>query len=473
MKEMLVACARATETFGKRLNAVDVYVAETKKAVLFTVETRLSKIQFVYTLKGMSVCPKSTLFVRLYPQKNRPLSVHLYEIVREDDFRCTYFPMIESAERMEACFAVLSAMVEEYLPALEALAMDEAAYDSMLTEKRQAILRCANIQEEKVPQEPELAVDFWEMWSEFYEQFAQLPFFTNYAGYTAFLQGDLAKAKKLYGKREAKSNLNRYEQRLFVFLGTAQAADYQPLPPECNGFLEAMSYANGKKEGKLLLVTALFCYLATLAVEWLIVGVTCLALGRCAAYYPLDWMFCFILPLGSAAFGSVALRRLFIPLVFRNEAKRMERVDRLANGKAVGGIALVLTGLVTVAVLYFGFLFAAATPRFYTDEMVWDDAAKFPLLNPVTYRYEDIDKLYYIEGRWNVYDELVERGSYVLVFEDGTALDLDGSLDVAETERQVLPLLTPYVDEVITYPSDRELAEQYGMSPDVFFGYDD
>lgn len=160
MKEIVLACAEAVQAFGERLDALDTYVLEGDRSVLFAVETRLSKIEFVYTLKGMTVCPKSTLFVRLYPQKNRPLFFHLYEMAREGDFRCTYFPFIENAERMQACFAVLAAMVEEYLPALEALAMDDAAYEAKLTEKRKAVLRCANIKEEKVPQDPELRGTF-------------------------------------------------------------------------------------------------------------------------------------------------------------------------------------------------------------------------------------------------------------------------------------------------------------------------
>ena len=93
-------------------------------------------------------------------------------------------------------------------------------------------------------------------------------------------------------------------------------------------------------------------------------------------------------------------------------------------------VIIALCPLVIAAVLFFGFIFVAAAPRFYTDRMVWDNAARFPLLNPVTYTYEDIRQVYYIEGRINVYDELVERGSYVLVFGDGTAVDLDGSLSV-------------------------------------------
>lgn len=473
MKDMLLACAQATEDFGKRLDALDTYVAEAKKAVIFAVETRLSTIEFVYTTKTLGLCPKSTLFVRLYPLKNRPLYLHLYEIVREDDFRCAYFPMIESGQRMTACFAALSAMVEEYLPTIEALALDEAAYENALAEKRRAVLRCVNTTEEQVPTDPELAVEFWNTWEAYYEIYVSLAYFTNYAGYTAFLQGNLAKAKKLYTKRLVKGNLLPYEERLLAFLDTPEAAAFQPMPPEGDSLMRAMAYANGKEEGKLLLVTALFCYLAVLAAEWLIAGVTYLVLGRGAAYYSLDWVFLFILPLGSAAFGCVAFRRRLIPLVFRGDAEQMADIDRLCNSGPLNVFATVLTALVTAAVLFFGFLFVAAAPRFYTDSMVWDDAAKFPLLNPVTYAYEDVEQVYYIEGRINVYDELVERGSYVLVFADGKAIDLDGSLSEKQTKEHVLPLLDPYIDEVITYPTDVELAKQYGKSVDDFFGYDE
>ena len=283
MKEMLLACAQATEDFGKRLDALDTYVAEAKKAVIFTVETRLSTIEFVYTTKTLGLCPKSTLFVRLYPLKNRPLHLHLYEVMREDDFRCTYFPMIESGQRMETCFAALSAMVEEYLPAIEALALDAAAYENMLSAKRRTILRLINTTEDQVPTDPEQAEHFWDTWEAYYEIYVPLAYFTNYAGYTAFLQGDLAKAKKLYTKRRLKGNLLPYEERLLAFLDTPEAATFQPMPPEGNALIRAMAYANGKEEGKLLLVTALFCYVAVLAAEWLIAGVTYFVLGRGAA----------------------------------------------------------------------------------------------------------------------------------------------------------------------------------------------
>ncbi len=467
-----MACAQATEDFGKQLDALDVYVVEGNKSVRFTVETRLSKIEFVHTLKGMGICPKSTLYARLYPLKNQSAFFHLHELAREGDFRCTYFPCIESAQRMEACFASLSGILEEYLPALEDLAMDTTAYDAAVAEKQQAILRCANIKPEKVPTDPEKRADFWTTWTDFYETFAQLAFFTNYAGYTAFLRGDLEKARRLYGKRAAKGDLLPYEQRLYAFLATPAAPAYQPLSPDCAGLLENQSYSNGGAEGKLLFVTGSVCYWVAMAVEWLIIGLVYLLCGSGTAYYPLDWVFYFILPLLPAVFGSVALRRLFIPLVFRKDSERMADIDRLANGKKVSGVAWALTVLMTAAFLFFSFVFIAATPRFYADHLVYDDAAKFPLLNPVSYAYEDIERVCYIEERWNVYDELVERGSYVLFFTNDRVLDLDGVLTEEQTVKRVLPLLEPYVDdEVEVFASDRELAEAYGTTPENLFAW--
>ena len=50
---------------------------------------------------------------------------------------------------------------------------------------------------------------------------------------------------------------------------------------------------------------------------------------------------------------------------------------------------------------------------------------------------------------------------------------MDASISVKETEEHVLPLLDPYIDDVITYPTDVELAKQYDKSVDDFFGYND
>lgn len=475
IEKLAWVCAKHTQALGEELGAMDMEVSESKKAVIFKMELRLACVEIVFTKKNTVVCPIGTLFARVYPQKNRAFNLHLYELMDEDDFRCCYFPFNHSAEKLRLSFAALADLLRELLPRAEAMALDNDLYASRCAEKCAAI--AAYAKEDVAPlreylTEEEIQEWLFAHWGAYYETFAQLMSFTRSDAYSAFVAGDIDKALKKYRKQAEKGKLTPYFVRLYSFLHTAEAYTYSPMPSECADLMHAATYANSKDEGKLLLTTALFCYLAVLAAEWLIAGVTYLALGRGAAFYPLHWVMVFLLPLGSAAFGCVALRRLFIPMVFRDEAEKMESIDRLANGKAVGGVAVVLTALVTAAVLFFGFIYVAAAPRFYTDRVVWDDAAHFPWLNPVTYAYEDIQQVYYVEGRINVYGELVERGSYVLVFADGSAIDLDGSLTIKQTEAHVLPLLDPYIEEIITCPTDVELAKQYDKPVDDFFGYE-
>lgn len=482
IKEVSLACATCVEAFGKRLDALETTVSHSKKAVIFSIETRLSRLEFVLTTKNSFMCPVGTLFARVFPQKNRPLSLHLYELMQPNDFRCTYFPYNESSERVEESFAVLSALLEAHLPALERLALDDAAFQAAMDEKCAALRECAKGKIldmlDKAAEDPENEITkedvqeyLLDEWSEFYETFSQLVLFTQDEAYSAFLTGDVEKAKKKYRKRIEKGELPPYFVRLYAFLQTPEAVDYQPMPESCAPVLASRDYVNGPQEGKLLLVTGCACYACSLALCLLVAGITYLICKWNAVYVAMDWPFILMLPLGPAAFGSVGLRRLFIPLVFRKDAKRIAAVDGLTNGKVLNRIAGIITGLVLVVVVFFSFLFTAATPRVFSDRMVYDNAANFPFLNPVTYKYENLETVYYIDGRYNVYDELVERGSYVLVFEDGTAIDLDGSLTEKQTEEHILPLLKPYVAEVEEVATDRELAEKYGKTPDELFGY--
>lgn len=476
MEKLAQECAQYAQALGEELGAMDVQVSESKKAMIFLLELRLSCVEIVLTTKNSVMCPIGTLFARVYPQKNRPLFLHLYELMDEDDFRCCYFPYNHSSEQLHLSFTALADLLRELLPRAEAMALDDALYEPCFAEKCAAI--AAYAKEDVAPlreylTEEEIQTWLFAQWGEYYEMFAQLMPFTRSDAYTAFVAGDMDKALKKYRPQAEKGKLEPYFVRLYSFLHTAEAHTFQPIPPECAELMQAATYGNSNEEGKLLLVTAAFCYLAVLVAEWLIAGVTYLILGQGASFYPLDWLMVFLLPLGSAAFGCVALRRKFIPLVFRDKAEKVANIDRMANSKGWDVVATTLTALMTAAVLFFGFLFVAANPRFYTDRMVWDAADKFPLLNPVTYAYEDIEQVYYIEGRINVFDELVERGSYVLVFADGTAIDMDASISVKETEEHVLPLLDPYINEIITYPTDVELAKQYDKSVDDFFGYND
>ncbi len=469
INDIALECAKCADAFGKQIGALDAYVSEEKRNVVFTLVTNLSKVEFVYTLRNRVLCPRSTLFVRIYPIKTRPLSMHLYELMAKDDFRCTYFPYIESPQRMRACFAALSDILREYLPVVERLVMDQDAYDRAWADKQQAIMTTAKLKGESIPDDPQEQAAYWSYWGEFYEDFAQLIFFTNNNAYAAFLSGDAQKARKLYKKRADKGDLQEYEERLYAFLQTPAAEGYEAMPPSCAGILAGRDYANGKDEGKVLFITGSLCYFAALLVILLIAGAAYL-FGGDTVYYPIDLVFLFILPLLPAAFGSVGLRRVVMRYWLKKQGERLLEQDAIANSRAINRVSMVLTVLSFALVLFFGCVFIFATPRFYCDRMVYDDAAKFPFLNPVSYSYKELERVYYIEGRYNEFDEFVDRGSYVLFFSEGRVIDLDTSITEEGAREHVLPLLEPYAGEVQTFASDRDLAQSLGTTVEKLFG---
>ena len=71
---------------------------------------------------------------------------------------------------------------------------------------------------------------------------------------------------------------------------------------------------------------------------------------------------------------------------------------------------------------------------------VWfyEDSIKF---ESNSYTYSQIDSIYYIDARYNAYDNRIERPSYIILFKDKTSLDPDGYTSVKYTEEKVLPLL--------------------------------
>ena len=86
--------------------------------------------------------------------------------------------------------------------------------------------------------------------------------------------------------------------------------------------------------------------------------------------------------------------------------------------------------------------------RFYDNKIAFDNKI---------YSYEDIDSVYYIESRYNVYDERIERGSYVILFGDKTSLDLDGYTSIEYAEKEVLPLLKNKGFNINGVNSEKEL----------------
>lgn len=470
-----LVCAECVQELAERLGAVETMVAPTKKAIVYSVELRLARLEFVLTVKNSMMCPPGTLFVRIFPLKNNLLSLHLYELLGEEDFRCCYFPYNSTPEQLRSSFAVLTDLLLECLPAVESLALDSAGYEAVLREKCERIAVACGVKLDEGEWAGQLSeAELWEFllkeWDEFYETFYQLLPFTQDEAYAAFVVGDLEKARRKYRKLAEKGKLQPYFQRLYAFLQTPAASSFEPLPESCGAvYIQGREQQYGVREGLRYFAAVGVCYAGLLPLYFLVglalYGLVC----GSAEYAPFEWVMLLLLPLMPAVFGAMSLRRWLYPRLFRKNVDSWLSLDAMENSNKVNVVSHALFGILMVVCLFFTCIFIAAVPRFYTDRMVYDDAAKFPFLNPVTYAYEDIERVCYIEGRWNVYDELVERGSYILLFADGTAVDLDSTISEKQTVEQVLPLLESYIDEVELFPSDRELVKKYGTIAEELF----
>ena len=105
--------------------------------------------------------------------------------------------------------------------------------------------------------------------------------------------------------------------------------------------------------------------------------------------------------------------------------------------------------VISIAVsIVFAIMILISNVRFYEDNISFENK---------TYSYDNIYSVYYIESRYNVYDERIERASYVILFDDKTSLDLDGFTSIQFTEQEVLPLLSKKGINIKSAMSEKEL----------------
>lgn len=461
MYQLAEKCSALTQEFASCIHALHFSERREKKNSVFTILTNLSKIEFVYVGKGSVLCPQSTLFVRIFPLKTRDMFFHLYELMEEDDFRCTYFTYIESEQRMEVCFHNLSHILLEYLPKIEALVRDRERFAAVTEQKYNTVQKLLGIKEQDIPKEAEHAEIYWMYCFAHFEKFVQVVRFTQFDGYRYFLEGRLDKARASYAKLCEKGRFLPFEQRLYEFIQKSEAVDYVSLSSECAAYLDAQRYIGNKKQGLHLLRTGGLLYLIFF-ILFLMLGLTIeLVRANGTVYYSYHFYETALLAAAlPAVFGSFSLRRILAKAINRKNWKQELAFDDISNSKTLNRVSHVLFGIVLAVCIFFAVVFSCASPKFYQDYMVYDDAEKFPLLNPVVYHYEEIVEVYHIAGRYNIYGDYIGRSSYVLRFQNGILLDFDGStLSEPETEECVLPLLKPYTGDVIALYSDREIPD--------------
>ena len=422
---------------------------EDKRACLFTMLLRNTKIQLVYCWKWEDLAPPSVLYCRVYLNKNVPLYLHLPELIcalEAQDFRACYYPCIENARRMGNCFRALMAVVDDYIPKAEALAVSGRGDEIM---KRQ------------------FQVDFWgndlgqedKSWHyydpdsrsvmETMDRLSECIMVDRFSGmdaYMAFLTGNWKKSLEKYKKLE-KGGLSKYEKDLCDFMSHPENRGYHAMPPECLAILDYRKVSSGSiRDLGYMLLTAipfslLFCAIIVLANRLLSLG---------TAFFFGAPPLCGLIPgLACGVFGYILFQKPILRGLKRY--KELEFAEMLDHHPKIRKLAAMVFALVLAGSMVFSIGLPLMGARFYKDhavisvEGIWDQRVE----------YDQIGQIYYIHGRYNDYGDLIHRPSYVLLLQHGTTIDLDCTASVEKQKEVIETIFSDFT--VFEVESDQDL----------------
>lgn len=425
---------------AERYNAVYTEVTQDKRMIGFSLYFRLCRVELVYSRKWETLAPPSVLFARFYLNKNLQVYLQLPELLGflgAKDYRACYFPYIETPERMADCMEALMAVVGDYIPVCEKLG--NTGEDQRILDRWARDDFTGNA--EKDHQEE---ID-WEAMSYFcrFQESVQVSRYTTLNAYRAFLDGKWEKAIKKYEKLR-KNGLSPYEVGLVEFLRTQKNRNFQPMPAKCDS---AKLYRRGEMGDKTDLIGLGLCFVLLAAFLCGLIALINLFFSRGTLYYfSIDWWFGIFLAAPTSLFGYFAFQRFLRPKLGGSVAfLDVQKNPKLNQYLSGAFFAVLLIGCLALCIFL-----PPMSSRYYADH-----AVLYVEAGNGTFTYDQVREIYYIQGRYNDFGELVERASCVLVLEDGRQFDLDCDGSPQEQLDMVRHLIPEIPIQEL--PSDREL----------------
>lgn len=180
-----------------------------------------------------------------------------------------------------------------------------------------------------------------------------------------------------------------------------------------------------------------------------------------AVYCSAPWYFSIIMAILPGVFGGAVFYRKMIPLFYRKNQEKARAFDKMFRT----GFSEYLGYLSFLAAVLLSFCFLVIVDvdsvRFYDTYFDYTDPESVSLLRSrIQVPYQEIAGLYHINSRHNQDGDTIHRGSYVMVFSDGTVFDLDGYTSEAYTAEHILPILGENGLEPEELDSDAQLPKK-------------
>lgn len=449
INDIITACTELVKKFSQNEVCNGFDFKEDKSIAVWTVYSKLIKIEFLLTKKESIFVPASTLYSRIYLHTNSERFLHIPEIIDEfdaEDFHCYYFPYIESEEKLKSCFKPLEEFYIKHLPTLWEIAYDEERSERIYERKKAEYKRIVDIQEDDD--------EYLDMYNFRAEKHLILTRYTKLDAYTAFLYGNYDKALVLYGKLKVKNQLFDYEKRLLEFIPECEEV-YEAVFPGCSDLKEINGYILGQEYKKAKIKFSVFLYVVFyvlfliigLGFEWYFSEGTLFFENAGRYFVPA------ILAFLPALIGGTVLSRPLIMLLSGKKKRELLAFDEAVNERGGHFVLAIILAASLLLSAWFGSMYLAC----YEDRFEYNDSEKFLSFETKAKYYKDITAVYHVDGQYNDYGDWIDRAFYVICFKDGTTFNTDGTIDEDEAREGFLPVIADYYNEVIYVTTEDEI----------------
>ena len=444
-KEFISICKDYAQS---REHVLDEAVTDTKKVCRYTIRFYSHAIEFRYVKKESVYFKPSSLYCVVYLNKNSVAYYHLPDLIPflgRQTFQPCYFWCIENIERLHSCFESLLDILETVTSQLSICLSQEATLSESLFSSYRKIfgLKEQDLDFSKIEYPEDYSKTYFLSLQSMRDGYL-FSRYCNFAPYALLLKNKVDKAIKKYEQLNQKGKLFEYEKCLLNYIASS-GSEFYGFKPSCNSsHMESniMTPLKGLKSFLIVYSIASVFFCSCFAIYNAIISIDTLAV------LAVPWYMGFLCAGFCSIFGTIAITSL-VPIPSKNismeDQKRMLKI--LVSKGLRKFILIAFAGSVAVSI-FFAVMMMSSNVRFYDDHIAF---------NSKSYSYENVDSVYYISARYNVYGDRVNYGSYVILFDDETSLDLYGSASIKETELDVLPILNDEGFDVKFADSEREL----------------
>lgn len=432
----------------KRNDVLSEELDDTKKICKYKIEFYSFILEFRYVKKESVFFKPSSLYCVIFLKKNSVVYYHLTDIIpflEHKTFKSCYFWNIESPERLSCCFESLTATLENIIFQLVPFLSDDHILLEALFDNYKTIynLKESDLDFNKIDDPQDYAQSYFLSLQNMRDGYI-FSRYCNFAPYALLLKNKVNKALDKYEKLNQKNKLLEYEKHLINHIINSENREFNAFEASCDTSAaeKLITPLTGLIEFAVVFAVSSVFFCSIIAIYNLIISINTIVVLSA------PWYIGFLCAGLCSVFGAIALVSNK-PIASKHLSKKeIKDFSNILTSKGVKIFSFIVFALSVAVSIFFAIMIMMSNVRFYDNKISFESK---------TYDYDNIDSVYYIESRYNVYGDRIERASYVILFDDKTSLDLDGYASIKFTENKVLPLLKNKGLEVKRVNSEREL----------------